>query len=42
MRDIRNLLIHQYFGISIPIVWQTIQDDLPALVPLLGKILECG
>jgi len=42
MRDIRNLLIHQYFGIGVPIVWQTIRDDLPPLVPLLRKILERG
>ena len=42
MGDIRNLLIHQYFGIGVPIVWQTIRDDLPPLVPLLRKILERG
>ncbi len=40
MRDIRNVLIHEYSGVSIPIVWQTIRDDLPPLVTSLGKILE--
>jgi len=40
MRDIRNILIHEYFGVSIPIVWQTIRKDLPPLVPLLRKALE--
>jgi uncharacterized protein with HEPN domain len=28
MADLRNLLIHQYFGVSAEIVWATIQRDL--------------
>ena len=28
MRDLRNLLIHEYFGISMPIIWETIARDL--------------
>ena len=27
----RNILIHEYFGVDISIVWQTVVDDLPAL-----------
>jgi len=40
MRELRNILIHEYFGVSLVIVWQTIKDDLPPLVPLLRRILE--
>ena len=29
MRDIRNVVIHEYFGTSLPIVWKTITEDLP-------------
>ncbi len=29
MRDLRNLLAHEYFGVSIPIIWQTVVRDLP-------------
>ena len=27
----RNILIHEYFGVDATIIWQTIVDDLPAL-----------
>lgn len=39
MRSIRNLLIHEYFGVDIDIIWQTITDDLP---DLLKKITAAG
>ncbi len=40
MRGIRNVLMHEYFGVSLPIIWKTIQQDLPALVPTLEAILQ--
>ncbi|MCF8096047.1 MAG: DUF86 domain-containing protein [Desulfobacteraceae bacterium] len=40
MRDMRNILAHEYFGINENIVWNTIQDDLSPLIPLLKKLLE--
>ena len=41
MRDIRNVLIHEYFGISLSIIWETIKHDLPPLVmPLRGLLQE--
>jgi uncharacterized protein with HEPN domain len=40
MRDMRNVLAHEYFGINEKIVWQTIQDDLPSLVPQLKNMLH--
>lgn len=40
MRDMRNILTHEYFGINENIVWNTIQDDLPPLIPLLQKLLK--
>jgi uncharacterized protein with HEPN domain len=38
MRGIRNVLIHEYFGVDIEVVWRTIQDDLPGLKMLLMEI----
>jgi uncharacterized protein with HEPN domain len=40
IRDMRNLLAHEYFGVNIKIVWETIQTDLPAIAPLLKGILQ--
>jgi len=39
MRDMRNVVIHEYFGVSRAILWQTIVDDLPPLPALLQQIL---
>ncbi|BBO73139.1 DUF86 domain-containing protein [Desulfosarcina widdelii] len=39
MRDMRNLLSHEYFGVNSDIVWETIQSDLPGLPALLKAIL---
>jgi uncharacterized protein with HEPN domain len=40
MRDMRNVLTHVYFGVSLPIIWQTVSADLPPLVLLLQNLLE--
>lgn len=33
MKDMRNFMVHVYFGINREIVWKTLRDDLPPLVP---------
>ncbi len=40
MRGMRNVVVHEYFGVSREILWETIHDELPPLVPLLNKILQ--
>ncbi len=40
MRGMRNMIIHEYFGVSIPIIWQTISDDLGPLAEGMKHILE--
>ena len=40
MRGIRNVVVHEYFGISIPIIWKTVQEDIPPLIPPLQDILD--
>ncbi len=39
MKDIRNVIIHEYFRMDEEIIWQTIQEDLPPLIPILEYIL---
>ena len=40
MQAIRNIVVHEYFRVDTGILWQTIQHDLPALVPLLQGMLH--
>jgi uncharacterized protein with HEPN domain len=40
MRDMRNLLAHEYFGVNTRIVWETIQTDFPAIVRSLRGLLQ--
>ena len=39
IRDMRNILIHEYFGVDLQTVWRTIVDDLPALERGLAELL---
>jgi uncharacterized protein with HEPN domain len=40
MREMRNVVVHAYFGVNKRILWDTVAVDLPPLVPLLTKLLE--
>jgi uncharacterized protein with HEPN domain len=39
MIGLRNRLIHGYFNVNLDILWDTVQKDLPDLIPLLEKML---
>ena len=38
--DMRNKLIHDYFGVDVELVWITATQDVPALKAVLCKILD--
>lgn len=40
MYTMRNIVIHEYHGVNLKIIWQTITEDLPPLVPRLKEILK--
>ncbi|MDO8639209.1 MAG: DUF86 domain-containing protein [Candidatus Daviesbacteria bacterium] len=40
MISMRNKVIHEYFGIDIEILWQTIREDLPKLKEQIKKLPE--
>ena len=39
MADMRNVLIHEYFGVDLQILWKTVSVDLPAILPALLRII---
>jgi len=40
MRDMRNVIMHAYFGVNLLIVWDTIQSNLPPLAEPLEELLQ--
>lgn len=40
IRDMRNIIVHEYFGVDTSIVWKTITDDLPQLIQQLESAFD--
>jgi len=38
IKDFRNLLSHEYFGVDLEIVWKIVEDDLPVLMDAIREI----
>ncbi|HHT9124879.1 MAG TPA: HepT-like ribonuclease domain-containing protein [Candidatus Brocadiia bacterium] len=36
----RNIVIHDYFGVDLEVIWRTIHEDLPPLRRAVDRILE--
>ena len=39
MRAMRNVVVHEYFGVTHETLWKTAREDLPALVERLRRVL---
>ncbi len=40
IKDFRNLLAHEYFGVDLDIVWNIIRSDLPSLYETIEMIAK--
>jgi len=40
MRGVRNVVVHEYFGVDPSILWETVRGDLPPLVAKLEAVLQ--
>lgn len=38
--DMRNFLIHEYFGVNIKLVWHTVKNDLPKFRKQINEIIK--
>ena len=42
VRAMRNVIVHEYFGVTDETLWKTAREDLPALVEPLRRLLTVG
>ena len=40
MVDMRNKVIHEYFGVDTSILWETVKEDIPSIKPLIQSIIQ--
>lgn len=40
MAGTRDKVIHAYFGVNLEVVWKTVQEDLPAVKPLIARTIH--
>ncbi len=40
MARMRDKIIHGYFGIDAAIIWKTVQEDLPEILPLITSLCD--
>jgi len=36
----RDKVVHQYFGVNLQVLWDTVQQDLPRLQPAIAQMLH--
>ncbi len=40
MKGMRNIIVHEYFGVDVYSVWQTVVNDIPKLLKDCKAVLE--
>jgi uncharacterized protein with HEPN domain len=40
VRAMRNVLIHEYFGVNLKVVWDTCKSDVPTLKSFVDEMLK--
>ncbi|GAB4178263.1 MAG: DUF86 domain-containing protein [Geothermobacteraceae bacterium] len=40
IKDFRNLLVHEYFGVDLLIVWKVVEEDLSPLLAAVERLVN--
>lgn len=38
IKGMRNIVVHDYYEVELPVIWRTVQDELPALIADLQSL----
>jgi len=36
----RDVLIHQYFGVELEVIWRVVEDEVSDLLPVTGRLID--
>lgn len=39
MAGMRDKLIHEYYGVDLKVVWRTLKEEIPVLLPKVQQII---
>ncbi|MBF0540323.1 MAG: DUF86 domain-containing protein [Nitrospirae bacterium] len=40
IKDFRNMLVHEYFGVDMEILWKVIEEDIPVLMNIVKEMMQ--
>jgi uncharacterized protein with HEPN domain len=40
MAGMRDKLVHDYFGVNQVVIWKTVIEDIPKIIPLVQMVIE--
>jgi len=36
----RDVLIHEYFDVDLDVIWRVVEDDVPDLLQVTGRLID--
>jgi uncharacterized protein with HEPN domain len=36
----RDVLIHEYFGVDLDVIWRVVEDEVPDLLLVTGRLID--
>jgi len=36
----RDVLVHEYFGVDLGVIWRVVEDEVPNLLVVTGRLID--